>query len=181
MNISKITKSLESTKNTQFPPVELWNPELCEGQEIKINREGTWFYNNSIIKNQKLVNLVASVLRKDNDDYFLVTPTEKVPVKAEIAPYMIEDFKIHDNTIELITNLNYSFLLDQDNLIRLKEIEGIYLPLITVRNSIEAFFNRNTYYRIIDLALENNLIKNNTLFIKSNFNLYPVGKVAQEA
>ena len=85
---------------------------------------------------------------------------------------MIEDFKMHDNTIELITNLNYSFLLDQDNLIRLKEIEGIYLPSITVRNSIEAFFNRNTYYRIIDLALENNLIKNNTLFIKSNSNLF---------
>ena len=86
MNISKITKSLESTKNTQFPPVELWNPELCEGQEIKINREGAWFYNNSIIKNQKLVNLFASVLRKDDDEYFLVTPSEKVPVEVEIHP-----------------------------------------------------------------------------------------------
>ena len=178
MNISKITKSLESTKNTQFPPVELWNPELCEGQEIKINREGTWFYNNSIIKNQKLVNLFASVLRKDNDYYFLVTPTEKVPVKAEIAPYMIEDFKIHDNTIELITNLNYSFLLDQDNLIRLKEIEGIYLPLITVRNSIEAFFNRNTYYKLVDIALENDFIDDKCLYIPSDEINHIVGKVA---
>ena len=180
MSISKLTMSLEDSKNIQFPPVHLWNPDLCEGQEIKINRDGAWFYNNSLIKNQKLVNLFASVLRKDGDNYFLVTPTEKVPVKVEIAPYVIEDFKIIEDTIELKTNLNYSFLLTEKDLVRLKEIERTFLPLITVRNSIEGFFNRNTYYRIIDFALENNYVKNNTLYIKSNSNLYPVGKVAQE-
>ena len=120
------------------------------------------------------------MLRKDGDNYFLVTPTEKVPVKVEIAPYVIEDFKIIEDTIELKTNLNYSFLLTEKDLVRLKEIERTFLPLITVRNSIEGFFNRNTYYRIIDFALENNYVKNNTLYIKSNSNLYPVGKVAQE-
>ena len=180
MSISKLTMSLEDSKNIQFPPVHLWNPDLCEGQEIKINRDGAWFYNDSLIKNQKLVNLFASVLRKDGDNYFLVTPTEKVPVKVEIAPYVIEDFKIIEDAIELKTNLNYSFLLTEKDLVRLKEIEGAFLPLITVRNSIEGFFNRNTYYRIIDFALENNYVKNNTLYIKSNSNLYPVGKVAQE-
>jgi len=55
MSISKITKSLESSKDIKFPPVHLWNPELCIGQQISINREGEWFYNKSIIKNQKLV------------------------------------------------------------------------------------------------------------------------------
>ena len=113
MSISKITKSLESSKDIKFPPVHLWNPELCIGQQISINREGEWFYNKSIIKNQKLVNLFASVLRKDDDEYFLVTPSEKVPVEVEIAPYMIIDFKHNENTIELTTNLNYSFELER--------------------------------------------------------------------
>ena len=83
MSISKLTMSLEDSKNIQFPPVHLWNPDLCEGQEIKINRDGAWFYNDSLIKNQKLVNLFASVLRKDGDNYFLVTPTgTQIYVKA---------------------------------------------------------------------------------------------------
>jgi len=178
MNISKIKKSLESTKNTQFPPVELWNPELCEGQEIKINREGTWFYNNSIIKNQKLVNLFASVLRKDDDEYFLVTPSEKVPVEVEIAPYMIIDFKHNENTIELTTNLNYSFELEQPESMRLIDLEGTTLPLIKVRDDLEGFFSRSVYYKIIDFALEANHVNNGILLLESNSNFYPVGKIA---
>ena len=50
MSISKITKDLQGL-NQKFPPVEKWSPDLCEGQEFYINREGQWFYNNSEIKN----------------------------------------------------------------------------------------------------------------------------------
>ena len=49
MSISKIKKDLEGQKD--FPPVDQWNPDLCEGQEFFIDREGDWFYNNSPIKN----------------------------------------------------------------------------------------------------------------------------------
>ena len=178
MSISKITKSLESSKDIKFPPVHLWNPELCIGQQISINREGEWFYNKSIIKNQKLVNLFASVLRKDDDEYFLVTPSEKVPVEVEIAPYMIIDFKYNENTIELTTNLNYSFELEQPESMRLIDLEGTTLPLIKVRDNLEGFFSRSVYYKIIDLALEANHVNNGILLLESNSNFYPVGKIA---
>ena len=178
MSISKITKSLQSSKNIKFPPVHLWNPELCIGQQISINREGEWFYNKSIIKNQKLVNLFASVLRKDGDEYFLVTPSEKVPVKVEIAPYMIIDFKLNKNIIELTTNLNYSFGLEQQDAIRLIDVEGTSLPLIKVRDELEGFFSRSVYYKIIDFALEANHVDNGILLLESNSNFYPVGKIA---
>ena len=178
MSISKITKSLEGSKNIKFPPVHLWNPELCIGQQISINREGEWFYNKSIIKNQKLVNLFASVLRKDDDEYFLVTPSEKVPVEVEIAPYMIIDFKHNENTIELTTNLNYSFELDRPESMRLIDLEGTTLPLIKVRDNLEGFFSRSVYYKIIDFALEANHVNNGILLLESNSNFYPVGKIA---
>ena len=93
MSISKITKDLQG-QNKKFPPVHTWNPELCDGQEFFINREGEWFHNNSPIKNTKLINLFSTVLRKDKNDYFLVTPVEKVPVKIELAPYKIIDYLI---------------------------------------------------------------------------------------
>jgi hypothetical protein len=159
--------------------VHLWNPELCEGQEISINREGDWFYNNSEIKNQRLIQLFSSVLKKENDNYFLVTPSEKVPVKVEIAPYVIINFDLLDNkVIKLDTNLEYSFYLDEVNTSRLIKYDNTYIPLVHVRNSIEGFFNRNTYYKLIDFALANNFIKDDALFVSSSNLNHLIGKIA---
>jgi len=91
---------------------------------------------------------------------------------------MIIDFKFNGNIIELITNLNYSFELDQQDCIRLIDAEGTSLPLIKVRDELEGFFSRSVYYRIIDFALEANHVENGILFLESNSNLYPVGKIA---
>ena len=178
MSISKLTKSIDQTKGKSFPPVHLWNPELCIGQEISINREGDWFYNNSIIKNIKLVKLFSTVLRKDNENYFLVTPTEKVPVNVDIAPYMITNFELSNNKILLDTNLDFSFDINNINTTRLIRYENTYIPLVHVRNGIEGFFSRNCYYKLIDLALKTDIIKDNKLFVLSNNFEHPVGKIA---
>lgn len=176
MSISKIQKNLEGYNN--FPPVELWNPALCEGQEFYIDREGEWFYNKSPIKNKKLLNLFSTVLRKDKNEYFLVTPVEKVPVKVELAPYKIIDFDVNDEKVQLITNLNFQFILDKTNTTRLINHNDSLIPLVNVRSNIEGFFNRNTYYKLVDLALEKEFIDNNFLYIPSNQINHIIGKVA---
>ena len=176
MSISKIQKNLEGYNN--FPPVELWNPALCEGQEFYIDREGDWFYNKSPIKNKKLLNLFSTVLRKDKNEYFLVTPVEKVPVKVELAPYKIIDFEVNDEKVKLITNLNFQFILDKTNTTRLINHNDSLIPLVNVRSNIEGFFNRNTYYKLVDLALEKEFIDNNFLYIPSNQINHIIGKVA---
>jgi len=176
MSISKIQKNLEGYNN--FPPVELWNPALCEGQEFYIDREGEWFYNKSPIKNKKLLNLFSTVLRKDKNEYFLVTPVEKVPVKVELAPYKIIDFEVNDEKVQLITNLNFQFILDKTNTTRLINHNDSLIPLVNVRSNIEGFFNRNTYYKLVDLALEKEFIDNNFLYIPSNQINHIIGKIA---
>ena len=176
MSISKIQKNLEGYNN--FPPVELWNPALCEGQEFYIDREGEWFYNKSPIKNKKLLNLFSTVLRKDKNEYFLVTPVEKVPVKVELAPYKIIDFEVNDEKVQLITNLNFQFILDKTNTTRLINHNDSLIPLVNVRSNIEGFFNRNTYYKLVDMALEKEFIDNNFLYIPSNQINHIIGKVA---
>ena len=176
MSISKIQKNLEGYNN--FPPVELWNPALCEGQEFYIDREGEWFYNKSPIKNKKLLNLFSTVLRKDKNEYFLVTPVEKVPVKVELAPYKIIDFEVNDEKVQLITNLNFQFILDKTNTTRLINHNDSLIPLVNVRSNIEGFFNRNTYYKLVDLALDKDFIDNNFLYIPSNQINHIIGKVA---
>ena len=176
MSISKIKKDLEGQK--KFPPVDQWNPDLCEGQEFFIDREGDWYYNSSPIKNSKLINLFSTVLWKDESNYFLVTPVEKVPVKVDLAPYKIIDFEIVDDNIKLITNLNYDFFLDEDHVSRLVKYEESYVPLVIVRNNIEGFINRNTYYKLVDLAISQNHKEDNYLYLRS-FNInHVIGKIA---
>lgn len=177
MSISKIANNIKSIDKS-FPPVHKWNPDLCEGQEFFINRNGDWFYNDSPIKNFKLTKLFSSVLRRDNDLYYLVTPAEKVPVKTAIAPYVITDFNFNNNFLELDTNFEYSFRIDKLNSMKLIEFENTTIPLVHVRDNIEGFFNRSTYYNLINFALEKNNIIDNVLYVKSGNNDYPIGKIA---
>ena len=65
MSINKIINDIGQIDDADFPPVDKWDPEICEGQEIKIDRDGNWFFNHSLIENLKLVYLFSKVLKKD--------------------------------------------------------------------------------------------------------------------
>ena len=53
------------------PPVHLWNPPFCGAIDMRIARDGTWFYMGTPIGRPEMVKLFASVLRRDGDDYFV--------------------------------------------------------------------------------------------------------------
>ena len=177
MSISKIEEDLKG-HDKDFPPVHLWNPELCEGQEFHIDRNGNWLYNDSPIKNYKLTKLFSTVLRKDLDGYFLVTPHEKVPVKVDLAPYKIIDYKILKNSICLSTNFDYDFILNKTNTTKLIEHNNILVPIVHVRDSIDGFFDRNIYYNLINFALENKFVDNDLLYLPSETSNHIIGKIA---
>jgi len=178
MNISDIAKNIQSSST--FPPVEKWHPDLCIGQNIMIDRDGNWFHNNSPIKNTKITKLFSTVLRNDNGSYYLITPVEKVPVEVAIAPYVIVDFEFDNKgNIRFITNFDFSFPLDNKHPVRMQKINNKYLPIFRVREkNIEGFFNRNVYYRFLDYAIENGYESNETLFIKSHGEEFPIGKTS---
>ena len=53
---------------------------VCGDIGLKIARDGTWSYQGSPIGRKPLVKLFASVLRKEKDGFYLVTPVEKVRI-----------------------------------------------------------------------------------------------------
>ena len=57
-----------------LPPVHLWNPPFCGDLDIRIARDGTWFYLGTPIGRPALVRLFSTVLKREGDSYFLVTP-----------------------------------------------------------------------------------------------------------
>ena len=175
MEFSEFLKSINSLEDN-YPPVHLWNPDLCDGVEMRIDREGNWYYQNSIIGRDKLKLLFSRILKFENGNYYLVTPTEKVIVKVDIAPYMIIDYEIDAKKEKIIlkTNLDLSIPLDKDHRLELKKIGEEQIPFIQVRDNIEGFISRSVYYSLIEIALKQENTPSDQLILKSfdcDFNL----------
>ena len=62
--------------------------------------------------------------------------------------------------------------------LKLIEFEDTQIPIVNVRDNIEGFFSRSTYYNLINYALEKNNIIDDILYITSANKDYPVGKIA---
>ncbi len=86
---------ISQIKDQKHPPVHLWNPDFCGDLDIRIARDGTWFYLGSPIGRKPLVKLFSGVLRLDDDEkYYLVTPVEKIGITVDDAPFVaVEMFR----------------------------------------------------------------------------------------
>ena len=175
MDFSDLLQSVNSIEE-KYPPVHLWNPDLCEGVEMKIDREGNWFYQNSIIGRDKLKILFSRILKLEEGKYFLVTPVEKIPVTVDLAPYMIVDYEVDSDykNIILKTNLDLSIPLDNEHRLELKNIGDEQIPFVHVSNNIEGFISRSVYYSLIEIALKQDNGSSDQLTLRSfdcDFNL----------
>src|SRR6202008_2518570 len=64
-------------------------PIDCGDLEMRIARNGTWYYRGSPIGRPSLVKLFASVLRREADgSYWLQTPAERGRIEVEDAPFV---------------------------------------------------------------------------------------------
>ena len=178
MDFSDLLQSVNSIEE-KYPPVHLWNPDLCEGVEMKIDREGNWFYQGSIIGRDKLKILFSRILKFEDGNYYLVTPVEKVLVKVDLAPYMIIDYEVdldHENII-LKTNLDLSIPLNQEHKLEVKKIGDEHIPFVHVRNNIEGFISRSVYYSLIEIALKQDNASSDQLTLKSFASEFSLGEV----
>ena len=74
--------------NRNLPPVHSWNPLVCRDIDMRIARNGDWFYKGSVISRKRMVKLFSTVLRVDDDGHtYLVTPHEKLKISVEDAPF----------------------------------------------------------------------------------------------
>ena len=78
------------------PPVHLWNPPFCGDLDMRIATDGTWYYLKTPIGRPALVKLFASVLKREGDKYFLVTPVEKCGIVVDDAPFLAVEMTIED-------------------------------------------------------------------------------------
>lgn len=139
-------------------PVHLWNPPFCGDLDIRIARDGTWFYLGTPIGRAGLVKLFSSILKREGDAYFLVTPVEKVGITVDDAPFVAVDFEVAGEgsaqSITFTTQVEDTVTADPDHPIRvLRDPEtGEPSPYVEVRAGLEALIDRKSFYRLVDIG-----------------------------
>lgn len=137
------------------PPVHLWNPPYCGEIDIVIKRDGTWFHEGTPIGRPGLVKLFASILKKEGDRIYLVTPVEKVGITVEDAPFVAVDFEVSQGDITFETNVGDTVTAGPDTPIRVDmSASGEPAPYVEVRAGLEALIDRKSFYRLVEIGEE---------------------------
>jgi uncharacterized protein len=162
------------------PPVHLWNPPYCGDLDIRIARDGTWFYLGTPIGRAPLVRLFSSILKREGDRYFLVTPVEKVGITVEDAPLFVVDFTLDDagpdQIITFHTKTEDDAVCDADHPLRVardaKSDEPA--PYVLMRPGLEARIDRKSFYRLVEVGSIEPLDGEDWFGVRSCGHFFPV-------
>lgn len=158
LSAESLATSARAASKGGLPPVHSWNPPDCGDLDIRIARDGTWFYLGTPIGRPELVRLFSTILRKDGDRYVLVTPVEKVGIVVDDAPFVAVDFTVDGTdkaqTLTFETNVGDFAVAGPENPIRvMRDPEtGEPSPYVLVRANLEALIDRKSFYRLVDIG-----------------------------
>ena len=152
------TAARMAAKGRGLPPVEQWNPPFCGDLDIRISRDGTWFYMGTPIGRPELARVFSTILKREGDKYFLVTPVEKVGITVDDAPFLAVDFHVTGSgsaqVLEFTTSMGDQTKASAENPLRIERDAdtGEPAPYVHVRRGLEALIDRKSFYRLIDIG-----------------------------
>ncbi len=140
-------------------PVHLWNPDYCGEMDLQIKKDGSWWYMGSQITRKRLIKLFSRVIKKEKEEYFLVTPVEKLKIKVDDFPFIANWLDIVDDPeqphpwLTLKTNVGDQIILNaQSPLIIDHNKDGTPLPKILVRANLHAKLSRSVFYELVEMS-----------------------------
>ena len=142
------------------PPVERWNPPFCGDLDMRIASDGTWFYLKTPIGRPALVKLFASVLKREGDRYFLVTPVEKCGITVDDAPFLAVELKIGDGeagrVLHFRTNVDDWVSCGPQHALRFEPEAGTggLKPYLHVRRDLWAKVTRTLFFDLVEIGEE---------------------------
>jgi hypothetical protein len=145
------------------PPVHLWNPPFCGDLDMRIAADGTWFYLKTPIGRPALVKLFASVLKREGDKYFLVTPAEKCGIMVDDAPFMAVEMRSEGGAggrvLHFRTNVDDWVACGPGHALRFEPEPdtGGLKPYLHVRSELWAKVTRALFYDLVELGEERDI------------------------
>ncbi|MFK7912610.1 MAG: DUF1285 domain-containing protein [Pseudomonadales bacterium] len=153
------------------PPVQQWQPASGGRIDIRIDRDGYWFYEGGRISRDAIVRLFAGILRRDEDGYVLVTPVERLLIQVDDVPFVAVDFEVRGASerapaLRTVTGpaalpeTDFLFTTNVGDLVLVDAAHPLWLggddqqtPYIRVRDRLDARIARAAYYRLLDHAV----------------------------
>lgn len=134
-----------------------------EAYDIRIGRDGTWYYHGSPIRRLPLVKLFATVLRRDAaGDYWLITPAERGRIAVDDAPFVAVAVEVagtgEDQVLTFRTNLDAVREAGPEHPIRVAFAAGTGepSPYIRIAEGLEALLSRPVFYELAGIAVSHN-------------------------
>jgi len=151
--LDQVAQAAKQAPGRGLPPVHLWNPPHSGEIDIVIGRDGSWRHEGARINREALVRLFSTVLRKDPDGIWLVTPVEKLRITVEDAPFVAVRVDREGDTLKFLTNVGDVVEAGPENPIRVETGEGGEpRPYVHVRRGLEALIARPVFYELVALA-----------------------------
>ena len=158
--LEAITGALSRASGKGPPPVERWNPPFCGDLDMRIGADGTWFYLKTPIGRPALVKLFASVLKREGDKYFLVTPVEKCGIQVDDVPFLAVELKtgqsVGGRVLNFRTNVDDWVECGPEHPLRFEPESGTggLKPYLHVRRDLWAKVTRSLFFDLVDLGEE---------------------------
>ncbi len=177
--LETVTEAATTAGKRGLPPVHLWNPPNCGEIDIVIKRNGLWFHEGTPIGREALVRLFSTVLRKDADGIYLVTPVEKMKITVEDAPFIAVRVDRVGEALVFTTNVGDMVEAGPDNAIRVEmdAATGEPRPYIHVRRGLDALIARPVFYELVEMASLRDGEAGHRHYVSSNGVWFPVGPV----
>ena len=158
--LAAITGAIGKAAAKGPPPVHLWNPPFCGDLDMRIASDGTWYYLKTPIGRPALVKLFASVLKREGDRYFLVTPVEKCGIVVDDAPFLAVELKVAPaaggQILNFRTNVDDWVACGSAHALRFEPEPqtGGLKPYLHVRRDLWAKVTRALFYDLVALGEE---------------------------
>ena len=136
-------------------------PRDCGHFDIRIDRDGSWFYRGTPINRASLVKLFSTVLERDAEGiYWLITPAERGRITVDDAPFLAVELERSGEgpaqALSFRTNLGDFVTADAAHSLRIATDPATETPrpYILVRNRLEARLTRPVFYSLVDWGVE---------------------------
>jgi hypothetical protein len=142
------------------PPVHLWDPPFCGDLDMRIAADGTWYYLRTPIGRPALVKLFASVLKREGDRYFLVTPAEKCGITVDDVPFVAVELRLEAHgsgqTLYFRTNVDAWVTCGAEHTLRFRPEEGTggLRPYLHIHSNLWARVKQALFFDLVDLGEE---------------------------
>ena len=143
----------EAVAARKLPPVERWTPAETGDSHMVIRTDGSWLHEGGPITRPAMVRAFASLLLRDDDGHWLVTPMQKLSVAVEDAPFVATDVTEKAGALAFRLNTDEIVIAGPEHPLTARGDRATPALYLAVRRGCEARLNRSTYEQLAQIAL----------------------------